>query len=182
MKKKMFTFVVAVAVPVAAVVAVPSVASGVALSAAGSAASGSAAGAAEDAASSYANGWGESLGPSMEVLSSEKAGECDVPAFGLGMDPGHEVAQSSQKIGVVKWFNSVVNPCQEVELAHYRVRQLALLIGVVAAVIGVIAWFVPGSPVPGLVGQVAGQVGGFAAHPSVPALPALPGLPAVPGL
>lgn len=106
-------------------------------------------------ASSAAQGWVQSIPPAAETLSSDLGERCTPPPAGLGLDPKNQIAGSSKVIG---GFNKVFRPCREYELAHYTIRQLAVVLGVATAAGLAIGWFMPNSPLQRAVNDVARHI------------------------
>lgn len=106
-------------------------------------------------ASSAAQGWVQSIPPAAETLSSDLSERCTPPPAGLGLDPKNQIAGSSKAIGA---FNKVFRPCREYELAHYTIRQLAVVLGAAAAAGLAIAWVMPNSPLQRAVDDVARHI------------------------
>lgn len=106
-------------------------------------------------ASSMGQNWVESIPPAAETLSSDLSERCAPPPAGLGLDPKNQIAGSSEVIG---GFNKVFRPCRQYELAHYTIRQLALVVGVAGAVGLAIAWLIPNSPLQRAVNDLARNI------------------------
>ena len=104
---------------------------------------------------SSAQGWVQSIPPAAQTLSSDLSERCTPPPAGLGLDPKNQIAGSSKVIG---GFNKVFRPCREYELAHYTIRQLAVVLGVATAAGLAIGWFMPNSPLQRAVNDAAHHI------------------------